>query len=433
MSRNGKVIVAISGGVDSSVAACLLKEQGYDCVGVFMRVGLEATKRRSDEATEPRSHEATEGEPVPTRSRYHVPAFPPSHVPTRLKHGCCSVADALDARAIAGRLGIPLYVLNFERDFDAIISYFVDEYAQARTPNPCVLCNIHLKFGKLLRYADTLDAQFVATGHYARVLQHQGQPRLARSLNRAKDQSYVLFGIQRADLPRCLFPIGEIADKAEVRRIAADLGLKVHDKPDSQEICFVPDGDYKELVRARRPETQRPGEVRDAAGHVLGTHDGVANFTVGQRRGLGIATGAPIYVTRLNVLDNTVTVGSREELLSGGLVAERVNWLTDPPAAGEWRPATIKIRHTHTPASGAIRVAGWVARSGAAGPCEANTTLPESCVEARFDEPQAAVTPGQAAVFCDGEFVLGGGWIAHASPQGRVTGGDATASRREQR
>jgi tRNA-specific 2-thiouridylase len=366
MSRNGKVLVAMSGGVDSAVAAALLKEQGYECIGVFMRVGAVSEHRRDAGAT---------------------------NAGATLRHGCCSVADALDARAVAGRLGIPFYVLNFRPDFERIVEYFVDEYARARTPNPCVICNTQLKFGKLLRYADTLDAEFVATGHYARILRHADRVRLARAVNRAKDQSYVLFGIRRADLGRCLLPLGEVADKATVRRVAADLDLRVHAKPDSQEICFVPDDDYKPLVRARRPETQREGEVRDAAGRVLGTHDGVANFTIGQRRGLGIATGQPIYVTRLDVASNTVTVGPREDLLSPGLIADRVNWLTDPPPVGELRRATIKIRHMHTPAAGTI------------------APLSSRVVEVRFDEPQPAVTPGQAAVSYNDEIVLGGGWI----------------------
>lgn len=381
MSRNGKVIVAMSGGVDSSVAACLLKEQGYHCVAVFMRVGApeEGTDGRRDEPTADASGRI---------SRTPLSTVPPR----RLKHGCCSVEDALDARAIAGRLGIPFYVLNFQADFDAIISYFVDEYARARTPNPCVLCNTRLKFGKLLRYADLVDAEFVATGHYAR----RFKDRLARARHLPKDQSYVLFGIARDALPRCLFPIGELAEKAAVRRIAADLGLKVHDKPDSQEICFVPDGDYKALVRARRPDTRQPGEVCDSAGRVLATHEGVANFTIGQRHGLGIAAGRPVYVTRLDGATNRVTVGSRTELCTSGLTATDLNWLTDPPPPREWRRAAIKIRHTHTPAPGRFRV---------------TDDGPHATVEAQFDEPQLAVTPGQAAVFYDGDIVLGGGWI----------------------
>jgi tRNA-uridine 2-sulfurtransferase len=374
MSRNGKVIIAMSGGVDSSVAACLLKEQGYECTGVFMRTGVHAPEPAEQCATDAAAEH-----------------------PRGLKHGCCSAADALDARAVAGRLGIPFYALNFEQDFERIINSFVDEYARGRTPNPCVLCNVELKFGKLLRYADLMEAEFIATGHYARVLRRDGQTLLARAANLAKDQSYLLFGIERTALSRCLFPLGEMRDKAQVRSIAAALGLRVHDKPDSQEICFVPGNDYKELLRERRPETQRAGEVRDPTGRVLGTHAGIANYTIGQRQGLGIATGRPAYVTRLDVLNNVVTLGPREDLLSPGLLADQVNWLTEPPAVGQARPASTKIRHTHNPAAGSIR------------------RQPDGNVEACFDEPQLAVTPGQAAVFYEADVVLGGGWIVRAS------------------
>lgn len=413
MARNGKVIVAMSGGVDSSVAACLLKQQGYDCVGVFMRVGAYAMD--DGDSCCAGAQDGMLGREADKRV----------DGPHRLKHGGCSATDAIDARAIAGKLGIPFYALNFERDFGRIVDYFVDEYSRARTPNPCIMCNTTLKFGKLLRYADLTDAEFVATGHYARILRQNGQTCLARSLNRAKDQSYALFGIRRQDLTRCLFPVGEIADKNEVRQIADDLGLRVHDKPESQEICFVPQNDYKRLVRVRRPETLRPGQIRDSSGKVLGTHEGVANYTIGQRRGLGIAVGKPIYVTRLDGLTNTVTVGRREELLCGGLIADQVNWLTDAPTRQESAisnaksdrrcvesrsfhgpeahvtpvpiRAEIKIRHMHKPAPGSFQV-----RSN-------------GDVEVTFDEPQPAVTPGQAAVFYgDHDVVLGGGWIREA-------------------
>ncbi len=383
----------MSGGVDSSVAACLLRDQGYDCVGVFMRVGRHAP--------------AAAACPVPGAE---TPA-------RRVRHGCCSASDASDARAVAGRLGIPFYAINFEDEFDEIIEYFVSEYAAARTPNPCIVCNMRLKFGKLLRWADMMDAEYVATGHYARVVPAPPEvarpPQnlaLARARHLAKDQSYVLFGIRRADLRRCLFPLGEIADKEAVRALAAELGLRVHDKPESQEICFVPDNDYRRLVRERRPEAFAPGEVRDQRGRVLGKHAGVAGFTVGQRRGLRIAAGFPIYVTRLDPDSNTVIVGGRDALLSGGLVADGINWLSDPPPPDASRRVSTRIRHMHAPAPGTMRVTA-----------DPVSDLP-AAVRATFDRPQPAVTPGQAAVFYAGEYVLAGGWIREAIPAGRVDG-----------
>ncbi len=387
MSRNGKVIVAMSGGVDSSVAACLLKEQGYDCIGVFMRVGAAA----EDEAC------ALEAADAP------APA-----APRRLKHGCCSTTDALDARMIASKLGIPFYVLNFKPDFESIIDYFVDEYRRARTPNPCVMCNIQLKFGKLLRYAEAMEAEFIATGHYARIVRvgesaaesaaPRGTARLARGAHVPKDQSYVLFGIRREYLSRCLFPIGHIPDKATVRAMAADLGLRVHDKPDSQEICFVPNNDYRALIRARVPEALRPGEFRDLSGQRVGTHAGVAAYTIGQRRGLGLAVGLPVYVTQIDPRTNTVTVGEAADLLAGGLVAGAVNWLVDPPPIDLPLRVTAKIRHMHTPTPARL----WRRH--------------DETIELRFDDAQSAVTPGQAAVFYDQDIVLGGGWIDQALP-----------------
>lgn len=385
MSRNGKVVVAMSGGVDSSVAACLLAQQGYECIGVFMRVGVDAA------AAEPAC--TAGGAPG-------APATQPRR--RRLKHGCCSADDARDARAVAGKLGIPFYALNFQADFDRIIDYFADEYAHARTPNPCVMCNIHLKFGKLLRYADLMDAPWVATGHYARVVQDAaGRPRLARAVNHAKDQSYVLFGIRPDDLGRCLFPLGGFAEKAEVRSIAARLGLQVHDKPDSQEICFVPGRNYTSLVHARRPESRRRGELLDAGGAVVGEHDGVASFTIGQRRGLGVALGAPAYVTRLDVLNNRVVLGPKEALLAQHMRVERMNWF-EPRAPGDVVNARAKIRHMH-----------------AAAPAQAQVREGDS-VDVHFEQPQLAITPGQAAVLYDGaDLVIGGGWIvASESPAG---------------
>lgn len=385
----------MSGGVDSSVAACLLKEQGYECVGVFMRVGAHQEEDHADCRLDPnRLAPAAPGDQPTAPDQHGAHSAPP---PRRLKHGCCSATDAMDARAVAGKLGLPFYALNFRPDFEQIIRYFVDEYAQARTPNPCVMCNIHLKFGKLLRYADMMDAEFIATGHYARTIARENRTLLARARNVAKDQSYVLFGIARDDLSRCLFPLGEVTDKSEVRRMAALLGLRVHDKPDSQEICFVPGNDYARLLAERRPELLTPGEIRNRDGQVLGEHPGVANFTIGQRRGLRLAMGSPVYVTQLDAANNAVTIGPREDLFADGLDAERMNWFLDPPAAPA--RALIKIRHMHPPAAGAVQASEGAERA-----------------YAKFDEPQLAVTPGQAAVFYDDEVVIGGGWIRRSLP-----------------
>jgi len=410
MSRHERVLVAMSGGVDSSVAAALLKERGYDCVGVFMWVGP-----AGDESAPPAPTWESAGLPV-----------------SRLKKGCCSVGDACDARAVAARLGIPFYSVNFQADFAGLITYFVDEYARARTPNPCVLCNSRLKFGKLLAYADLLDAQYVATGHYARLLSaaDDGWPRLARAVNRAKDQSYALFGIARGNLRRCLFPLGEIADKGDVRRIAADLGLPVHDKPESQEICFVPDGDYASIVTARRPDAVRPGLIVDSTGRELGRHPGIVHYTIGQRHGLRIAAGRPVYVTELDAASNTVVVGPREELLSTGLVAEAVNWLVPPPVDYEERPAQIQIRYRHAAAPGRLR--RLAADPRAAPPAGATDSTEGEMLEVRFDEAQPAVTPGQAAVFYEDDIVLGGGWIARSlRTSSQPSSGDAYGASRD--
>src|SRR5262249_25600605 len=250
-----RVVLAMSGGVDSSVAAFLLKERGYEVVGLFMRTGTHSVE-----------------------------------VERRAKP-CCSASDAIDARRVADRLDIPFFALDFEREFGRIMDQFADEYAAGRTPNPCVMCNIWLKFGKLWAYGKQVGADFVATGHYARIATaSDGAPRVARAVDRSKDQSYVLFGLRRELLPHVLFPVGGFP-KAEIRQIARDLRLPVHDKPDSQEICFIPDDDYLDFVRSRRPELDTAGALVDEAGNVLARHDGIEGFTIGQRRGLGIAFG----------------------------------------------------------------------------------------------------------------------------------------------
>ncbi len=356
----------MSGGVDSSVAAALLLRQGYDVMGVFMRLGSPQGVEEADTCEPAAKH----------------------------KQGCCSVLDAADARRVAGVLGIPLYVLNFQEDFARVIDYFVDEYNRGRTPNPCVRCNDWLKFGKLARYAEAVGAEYVASGHYARVGADPstGEPALLRGLDHQKDQSYVLFGISPQALHHTLLPIGGY-EKHEVRNLAEELKLPVFNKPDSQEICFVPDQDYAGLVRRRSPGTFAPGEVVSPEGEVLATHAGHQHFTVGQRRGLGVAKGYPLYVIGVDADSNRVTVGPQEQLLKSALVAQQVNLLNSRAQAATNLPCTAKIRYGHTPQP---------ARLTASGPDEITVT---------FDQPQSAITPGQAVVCYDGDVVLAGGWI----------------------
>jgi tRNA-specific 2-thiouridylase len=356
-----RVVLAMSGGVDSSASAVLLKAQGYDVVGLFMRTGVHS------DATDIRAER---------------------------KRGCCSAVDAGDARRVADRLDLPFYALDFEREFDRVIDYFADEYLAGRTPNPCVVCNTWLKFGRLWEFGRQLGADFVATGHYARVARGgDGAFQLLRAFDPEKDQSYVLHGVRRELLPRLLFPVGGLP-KAAVREVARRAGLPVADKPDSVEICFVPDGDHAGLVRRRRPESATAGAVVDRAGNVLGNHDGFERFTVGQRKGLGIATDRKRYVLEIVPATNTVVLGDREDLLAPGLVASRVNWLIDPPEAPRACTAMIRYRHPGAPA----RVAA----------------LPDGGARVEFAAPQSAVTPGQAVAIYDGDRVLGGGWIEAA-------------------
>lgn len=373
------VLLAMSGGVDSSVAAALLLREGYDVVGAFMRLGSPGEELEGLISAE----EACRVERGGTAVRLKI-----GH------QGCCSINDAADARLVAAKLGVPFYVCNFKRDFGRIVSYFEREYHAGRTPNPCVRCNDWLKFGKLHDYAASIGADFVASGHYARIGRDgAGAATLERGLDRDKDQSYVLFGVGRERLERMLLPIGDLR-KSEVRRIAAELDLPVFDKPDSQEICFVPDNDYAGLVARRSPGAVVPGDIVDRAGRVLGEHPGHQHFTVGQRRGLGIAADRPLYVIEKDALSNRVVVGEREDLLRGGCEASDATWLIEPPSA--WRRCDARIRSTAEPVPGAVR------------------STSESAFEVRFDEPQSAVAPGQAVVCHDGDRVLGGGWIERA-------------------
>jgi tRNA-specific 2-thiouridylase len=354
---SGRVVLAMSGGVDSSVAAYLLKQQGYDVIGLFMRTGAHGSD---------------------------------NDLPTH-KKGCCSALDAGDARRVADRLDIPFYALDFESDFNRIIDYFADEYLAGRTPNPCVMCNNWLKFGKLWEYGQQLQADFVATGHYAQVVTHAGRHELHRGADPDKDQSYVLFGLRRSILPYLLFPIGGYR-KEQVRALARTAGLGVADKPDSVEICFVPDGDHGSLIRRRRPELATAGAIVDTAGRVLAAHTGIEGFTIGQRKGLGFAAGERRYVLRIVPEEKQVVVGDRNELLASGLVAARVNWLTEAEPTRPM-PCSAKIRYRHAAAPATV------------------SALPEGGARVDFSEPQSAITPGQAVVFYDGPRVLGGGWI----------------------
>jgi tRNA-specific 2-thiouridylase len=373
MPSRKKVVVAMSGGVDSSVAAALLLREGYDVVGVFMRLGS------------PQGVEAAE-----------VETCDPS--PAKNKQGCCSVLDAADARRVAGILGVPFYVLNFQEDFGRVIDYFVAEYNRGRTPNPCVRCNDWLKFGKLARYAEAVGAEFVASGHYARVGidPATGEKALLRGLDHHKDQSYVLFGMSRATLEHTLLPIGSL-EKPAVRAIAEELALPVFNKPDSQEICFVPNQDYAGLVQRRSPDTFREGQLVTTDGRVVGAHEGHQHFTIGQRKGVGVAFGYPIYVVDIDSASNTVMLGEKEALMKTSLVARQVNVLSSRLKDAAGVKCSAKIRYNHQPQPASVTVTGG----------------DEFVVS--FDEPQAAITPGQAVVLYDDDVVLGGGWIENAS------------------
>jgi len=376
-SENRKVLLAMSGGVDSSVAAALLQRDGYDVVGVFMRLGSPGDAidelRPGTEACDPRR--------------------------LKLGHqGCCSVSDAADARLVAAKLGIPFYVVNFRNDFGRIMDYFAAEYAAGRTPNPCVRCNDWLKFGKLHDYARQMDAAYVASGHYARVGHGPDGPALLRGVDAGKDQSYVLFGVTPDKLARTLLPIGSMR-KADVRAEAERLGLPVFNKPDSQEICFVPDNDYAGFV-SRRLGGAAPsqGDLVDAAGNTVGTHAGHHRFTIGQRRGIGVSVGVPLFVTGKNPAANTVTVGTREDLLRTGCAADQVNWLADPAGFTDWVPVRAKFRSTMPAVAAAARKT-------------------DAGIDIRFDAPIEMVTPGQAIVLYDAQTdtrVLAGGWIRTA-------------------
>ena len=369
-----RVVLAMSGGVDSSVAAHLLLERGHEVIGVFMRHGE-------------RVQEACSATPLAG-----ISLLPLWNEPSNRRQGCCSAADAEDARRVADRLDIPFYALDLQAEFRGIVEYFVAEYTAGRTPNPCVMCNNWIKFGRLFDYARSVGARYVATGHYARLVADgsSGLPALCRGVDPGKDQSYVLFGIRREFLPRMLLPVGDF-QKPEIRRIATQLGLDVAEKRDSQEICFVTSGRHEEFIRAWRGAVDTSGEIITTDGHVVGRHAGIERFTIGQRKGLGVALGDRRFVVRIDAETRRVVVGSREELARRELTADRTNWLVDPPS-GRFR-CQAKIRY-NAPAVPATAE------------CLANERL-----QVWFDEPCHGVAPGQAVVCYQGQRVLGGGWI----------------------
>jgi tRNA-specific 2-thiouridylase len=369
VDQNNTIAVAMSGGVDSSAVAAMLRAQGYTLVGLTLQLWNQ------------RRLAGRMGMPESVQGR------------------CCSIDDVYDARAVAEHLGIPYYLVNAQERFEAdVVRPFVEEYLAGRTPIPCTLCNNHLKFDQLLQTARQIGADRIATGHYAKNEFDPARGRwvLSRPADKSKDQTYFLFGLTQEQLSRTLFPLGDM-QKPAVRVMAAEHGLELAQKPDSQEICFIPGGSYAQFLEAYLDEQGRSlpdssGELVTTTGEVVGRHEGIHRFTVGQRKGVGISSPDPLYVLQIHPESHAVQVGPDERLFSQTLIAERMNWVSIAQPVGAMR-VRIKIRHRHEPADATIQV------------------IAADRVEARFDVPQRAITPGQSAVFYQGDEVIGGGWI----------------------
>ena len=349
-----RLVVAMSGGVDSSVAAWMLAREGHPLVGLFMRNGVEVSEAEAS------------------------------------KKSCCSVSDARDARMVAAGLEIPFQAVDLKDEFGEIIEHFIAEYGRGRTPNPCAVCNRDLKMGRLIELADELGAAGVATGHYAQIHLEEGRVHLRRGVDRLKDQSYQLFCVSEAHLARTVLPLGRLT-KPEVRELAREAGLRTHKKRDSQEVCFVPSNDYRKLL-AERDVPLHPGEIVDTSGRVLAQHEGTEHFTIGQRRGIGIGGGDPLYVVALEPEAGRVIVGSRPESAVSSMRVEQLNWIGIDCGPGSELRCVVQHRYHCEPKPASVRV-----EAGGA--------------EVRFDTPELAVSPGQGAAFYVGDRLLGGGWI----------------------